>query len=405
MILRSNSLQIPLRDKSVHCVVTSPPYWSLRDYAVNGQLGLEKTPEEYVEKMAMVFREVWRVMKPEATLWLNMGDSYNAAGRNGHGTRIGCKQMTNRASACGDDHNRSTSPGLKPKDLCGIPWRLAFALQADGWYLRSDIIWAKPNPMPESVTDRPTKSHEYVFLLSKQPSYFFDQEAVREKSITGDPRRPYTSEGAWQMDGRPKEQRHGGEVRIGCRKELRSGIESRHRCAIDGGQSMQAEPNGGRNIRTVWNIATQPFPESHFATFPEELARRCILAGTSEKGVCPKCGGPWVRVLETQKAISKTCPKEQASHEARGGTGEHTGTVGKSGSGRIDGYTKTLGWKPSCKCGLDPVPAVVLDPFAGSGTVGIVCAKYRRNFIGLDLKAEYCQMAKKRIYEQPPTMI
>lgn len=162
----------------------------------------------------------------------------------------------------------------------------------------------------------------------------------------------------------------------------------------------------GRNIRTVWNIATQPFSGAHFATFPEELVRRCLLAGTSEKGCCPKCGGPWVRVVESKPATSRECPKTIEAHYARGGIGNPIGTVGKSGSGRIEGYTKTLGWRPSCKCGEErTVPAIVFDPFFGAGTVGVVAQKYNRRFVGLELKPEYCQMAQKRVNSQPVAMI
>ena len=163
--------------------VTSPPHFGLRDYGVNGQIGLEPTPAEYVEQMVAVFREVRRVLRDDGTLWLNIGDSYNAAGQQGHGTRQGYKQQSNRASAIGADSCRPSVDGLKPKDLIGIPWRVAFALQADGWYLRQDIIWHKPNPMPESVRDRCTKAHEYVFLLSKSERYYWDAEAMKEEAV------------------------------------------------------------------------------------------------------------------------------------------------------------------------------------------------------------------------------
>ena len=220
-LIQASALSIPLPEASVDCCVTSPPYWGLRNYLNDpDQIGQEKTPQEYVEKMVRVFREVRRVLKPEGTLWLNLGDSYNAAGRVGHGSRVGCKQETNRASANGHDQCRPSSETLKPKDLIGIPWRVAFALQEDGWYLRSDIVWAKPNPMPESVQDRPTRSHEYMFLLSKSKKYCYDADAIKEKSSTGDMRRPYTSEGAWQMDGRPLEQRHGGS----CARSVTSSV-------------------------------------------------------------------------------------------------------------------------------------------------------------------------------------
>jgi DNA modification methylase len=267
--------------ESVDCCVTSPPYWGLRDYGDEGQLGLEPTPEEYVARMVEVFREVRRVLAAHGTVWLNLGDSYNNAKSGeaaGNFTLTGEKAI-HRVYQKGDGWTRDKA--LKNKDLCGIPWRVAFALQADGWYLRSDIIWAKPNPMPESVTDRPTKAHEYVFLLSKQPRYFFDQEAVREKYEGGSMRNGFRGE-------------HDGPsayiAQQGPQDNSAKGPDGRRKTTVQGAagslQHRDGErwPNGGRNIRSVWEIATQPYPEAHFATFPEELARRCIAAGCPENG-------------------------------------------------------------------------------------------------------------------------
>ena len=260
-----------LEDQSVQCVVTSPPYWGLRDYGVEGQIGLEKTPEEYVQRMVEVFREVRRVLRDDGTVWLNIGDGYNAntgAGFNGN------KRL--------DKKNRDTvmdrPSWLKPKDMVGIPWRLAFALQADGWYLRSDIIWSKPNPMPESVTDRPTKAHEYVFLLTKRARYFYDADAVRED---------HTSYGDYE--------RRKNKLKLGNTDHPRSDLHCDKKGFRD--RKEYYSPNG-RNRRTVWEIATQPTPEAHFATFPEALVEPCIKAGTSERGCCSVCGAPWVRVVE-----------------------------------------------------------------------------------------------------------
>src|SRR3974390_998869 len=241
-----------LPDESVNCCVTSPPYWGLRDYGAKGQIGLEPTPEDYVERLVQVFREVRRVLKTDGTLWMNLGDSYNAAGREGHGTRIGYKQGTNRASANGTDHNRATAPELKPKDLVGIPWRVAFALQADGWWLRSDIIWSKPNPMPESVTDRPTKAHEYLFLLARSERYYYDADAIAEVATCYRMRGPALHPDSVSTNGN-------------------SGLCRRPKTDF-------------RNRRSVWTIATHPFPEAHFATFPPSLIEPCILAGCPEGG-------------------------------------------------------------------------------------------------------------------------
>ena len=273
-----------LPDESVDCVITSPPYWGLRDYGVPGQLGLEPTPEEYVTRMVEVFREVRRVMAKHGTCWVNMGDSYMGGGGGNYGSGVSNthgQHLTNVRNR--PDFIAKT--GCKAKDLVGIPWMLAFALRADGWYLRSDIVWSKPNPMPESVTDRPTKAHEYVFLLSKQPRYFFDQEAVREKY--DDParmatRREVSGPATYHYDPASGGRTAGAAVGPdGRRKTVVRGADGsiQHR---DG----ERWPNSGRNIRSVWEIATQPFPEAHFATFPEELVRRCLLAGCPENGVC-----------------------------------------------------------------------------------------------------------------------
>lgn len=245
---------------SVHCCVTSPPYFGLRDYGNVGQLGLEPTPAEYVAKLVAVFREVRRVLADTGTVWLNMGDSYSSGGRDSFGTwQPDSKQATHTAIKSA---KRAAMPeGIKPKDLLGIPWRVAFALQADGWYLRSDIIWHKPNPMPESVTDRPTKSHEYIFLLSKRASYYYDAAAIAEPFV---------------------------DDRLGA-SGVRFGVPEDYAASAGrGGDQGLAAFNGngraGRNRRTVWTVATQPYNGAHFATFPPDLIEPCILAG------CPRDG-------------------------------------------------------------------------------------------------------------------
>jgi DNA modification methylase len=679
-------------DNLIDCCITSPPYYGLRDYGIDGQIGLEQTPEAYVARLVEVFREVRRVLKPEGTLWLNLGDSYCHNVKT-HNTNS-LKQKSVRGTDKEFSHRDFSICGAKTKDLIGIPWMVAFALRADGWYLRSDIIWClsggakvyartqkgdmptsvkdlvrldprtvklwngekwtqavswrenplpedpieitlrsgerigctpdhvwptqrgnvstddleigdkilttilpepdapvspdlipddigwfvglylaegsrsndciqisghvkeeerriklaaitrrygatirvhhsdgmkesiniyskilnaiidtylggktakdkhlsnacwqrsnaflkslldgylsgdggydkannrwrlgftrnyyleadirtlcarlgyhltikpgiskiddteypifkgeirftqsnhrnnkdmgeiiaignsrgrkfwdievedephlfalasgvlthncKPNCMPESVTDRPTKSHEYLFLLSKSQRYYYDSIAVQEESITKDPRKPYTSQGAKDLDGR--DVWHSGEKR-------------------ENGDFTK------RNKRTVWTIPTKPYKDAHFATFPEKLIEPCILAGTSERGYCPECGKPWVRQVERKASTSKKCPKTDAIYQAQGGNGEkRTGTIGMSGSGRIDGYTKTIGWLPSCSCGLDPVPGVVLDPFFGAGTSGLVAKKWGRDFVGIELNPDYIKMAEERIF-------
>lgn len=251
-------------DAFVHTCVTSPPYFGLRDYGMEGQLGQEATPEGFIAKLVDVFREVKRVLRDDGTLWLNLGDSYNAAGRTGHGTRTGFKQATNRASAADKDTCRPSADNLKPKDLIGIPWRVAFALQADGWYLRSDIIWAKKNCMPESVTDRPSKSHEYIFLLSKQEKYYYDSDAIKEPATESSLARVEQNDGNPKWNGNFDRGNPQGEQTMDMKKMVR--------------------PDGMRNKRSVWNVATNPFREAHFATFPPDLIKPCILAGAPAGG-------------------------------------------------------------------------------------------------------------------------
>jgi DNA modification methylase len=243
--------------ESVHCCVTSPPYFGLRDYGVAGQIGLEPTLDAYVATLVEVFRQVRRVLHKDGTLWLNLGDSYGAQQGNGFNTHA-YTGGTNRVQTMqAEQGNIKVATGLKPKNLIGIPWRVAFALQADGWYLRSDIIWAKPNPMPESVTDRPTKAHEYLFLLAKSERYYYDTDAIREPQIDPD--------------------------RIQVNKLTRGP-------SLENGKSWRSDGDErgynplGRNRRSVWTVATQPFSDAHFATFPPALIEPCILAG------CPPGG-------------------------------------------------------------------------------------------------------------------
>lgn len=232
-------------DDSVHCCVTSPPYFGLRDYGVDGQIGLEPTPDEFVQALVTVFREVRRVLRDDGTLWLNLGDTYSSGGRK---YRDGDDKLAQRGMTTRPDD------GAKPKDLLGIPWRVAFALQADGWYLRQDIIWHKPNPMPESVRDRCTKAHEYVFLLSKSPRYFFDGEAIKEP----------VSASTVERLAQPTLAQQTGSARV-------PGKTNGTMKAVGGSDT--------RNRRSVWTVTTKPFKGAHFATFPADLIKPCILAG------------------------------------------------------------------------------------------------------------------------------
>lgn len=302
-----------LPDESVNCCVTSPPYYGLRDYGVDGQIGLESTPEQYVERLVAVFREVRRVLRKDGTCWINIGDSYAVSQRGVHS-------------------------GRKNKDIMGIPWMLAFALRADGWYLRQDIIWAKPNPMPESVTDRCTKAHEYIFLLSKSARYWYDAKAVQEPAMQRDDERPFGTRDSFEhgQSGRVYDSWKGSQFHDG--KNLvnhpnvgmkRSGNKERKQrpCAdvLNIGAQAGSVPWEGytRNLRSVWNITTKPYSEAHFATFPPELPRICIMAG---------------------------CP--------------------------VDG--------------------TVLDPFAGSGTTGKVALELGRRAVLIELNNKYINLIAQR---------
>jgi DNA modification methylase len=266
---------------SVQCCVTSPPYWGLRDYGHPGQIGLEQTPEQYVEKMVGVFRSVRDVLKDDGTLWLNLGDSY--AANRGH------QVPDNKHVDVGNNSGSRVPSGLKAKDLIGIPWRVAFALQADGWYLRSDIIWHKPNPMPESVTDRPTRSHEYIFLLSKSGRYFYDAAAIRdpaspdlikqiEEGYNGQAIKDYI--GASVQDASATK----GRIIQGYRNRIdkQRGHSRRHAGFNDKWDALTPEEQAlcGRNKRDVWTVAPANYSEAHFATFPPDLIKPCVMAGT-----------------------------------------------------------------------------------------------------------------------------
>jgi DNA modification methylase len=363
-----------LPDESVHCVVTSPPYWGLRDYGVGGQLGLEPDFRDYVAAMVAVFREVRHVLRKDGTLWLNLGDSYAGSwGNQGRKEERGTQRAINGGMLTPvfdgryPDKNNNTGKipegsGLKPKDLVGIPWRVAFALQEDGWYLRQDIIWSKPNPMPESVTDRCTKSHEYLFLLSKSARYYYDAGAIAEPVTQSTIERVsqptlQQQEGSWRVPGKTN-----GSMK-----------------AVDHGPT--------RNRRSVWEVATQPFSEAHFATFPPALIEPCIKAGTSEKGCCGKCGAPWRR--ESERA-EPSYWEQRKNHDFSGRkTNAYSSNI-------------TIGWSPSCKCDAAVVPCTVLDPFGGAGTTGLVADRLQRSAILIELNPTYADMSQRRIKDDAP---
>jgi DNA modification methylase len=420
-----------LASNSVHTVVTSPPYYGLRDYGtalwdggdaacdhamkqpkrgnaeytngqggsfasnlqawgdrdvssvyrdtcgkcgarrIDRQIGLEPTPDAYIATMVAVFREVRRILRNDGVMFLNIGDSYVSSGgmtKGGSDFSQWTDDGTPRARVNNDrDASNKRPTGLKPKDLLLMPARLALALQADGWWVRSDIIWAKPNPMPESCRDRPTSAHEHVFLLTKKPRYYFDADAVREEAEYGYSRE--TGAAIWDRAGKHV-------------------------------KSTTTPGNGGtRNLRNVWTIATAPYAEAHFATFPPLLAERCIRAGTSERGCCAACGAPWVRVTERSFALltdrsAERCIRPKISDAAwkDGWDGVPRGTTSAT----------TTGWAASCACGAETQPCTVLDPFAGSGTTLLVADRLQRHAVGIDLSTTYADMAKNRVTDDCP---
>lgn len=310
MILQGDALSVlkTLDDESIDCCVTSPPYYNLRDYGVDGQIGLENSPEEYIQKLVEIFREVRRVLKKDGTLWVNIADSYAGSGKGrvkGGIAKIETFSKTQRGNygTINGILQKTECSSCKSKDLIGIPWMLAFALRADGWYLRQDIIWAKPNPMPESVKDRCTKSHEYIFMLSKSPRYYFDNDAIKE---------PVASNTVKRMSAGTDAPRYGG-------KKYTETPDKFHR--TKSGNMYDYRPK--RNKRDVWTVTTKPYKGAHFATFPPDLIEPCVLAGC-------------------------------------------------------------------------PVGGTVLDPFAGSGTTGMVAKQHGRDFVLIELNEEYIKLCEDR---------
>ena len=451
LIMQGAANHIPLRDESVQCVVTSPPYWGLRDYGtatweggdpdcdhrqgrngsgradgvvddrgqrnrdgvgaltrnvclkcgarrIDKQLGLEPVHdclgwatgnpcgECYVCHMVAVFREVKRVLRKDGVVWLNLGDSF-ASTPSGAIASSGLQGGQSGQVAFREATKHKAIPvGLKPKDLVGIPWRVAFALQADGWWLRSAIVWAKGisfcdtysgSVMPESVTDRPTKAHEDIFLLTKSARYFYDHEAVKEaaEDVRGTQR--FSSRRAV-----------GGMGIDATGNEGRASAEQDHRSTT-------------RNLRDVWAISPTPYKAAHFATFSPSLVEPCVKAGTSERGCCPRCGAPWERVVEKELVVQYEC--RHGGYHAKGNA---QGMVDLSQSWTPGAnHVTTLGWRPTCGCPAhEPVPCTVLDPFAGAGTVPMVADRLGRRGVGVELSSEYCAMARQRCYGDAPLL-
>lgn len=434
-ILRGHVLDIlkGLKDDSVHCVVSSPPYWGLRDYGIPpvlwggdsacshewafepprrrrspedirdpeslqaahaaaaiglpqtrscslcggwlGQLGLEPTPQLYVDHVAAVFDEVRRVLRSDGTLWLNLGDTYHSDSpvRRSSAEAFSARWDPALTRSRGGNRRPAAQLGeLKAKDLVGIPWRVAFELQRRGWWLRSDCIWAKRNPMPEPTRDRPTHSHEYVFLLAKSRRYFYDAEAVRE------PLQPSSLQ---------RLKNHVPNARDN------PGYQSKHPSGDLRRFPMLANTDPtGRSLRSVWWLTTQPYSGAHFATFPESLPEICIRAGTSKRGACAICGTPWARkVRVVGGAIGHDWHPIKSLTLGRG--------QGIVPPGISDGTYRrvNLGFRKICSCPTrEVVPCVVLDPFVGSGTVLAVARRLGRKSVGIDLNPKYVDLARER---------
>lgn len=397
-----------LPDESIHCCVTSPPYWGLRDYGVEGQIGLELTLAEHLDVMVRVCAEVHRVLRKDGTFWINYGDCYATSpnGRSAADTKaVGNDDRTFR------DKPFSTIQGtLKPKDLCMIPNRLAIALQDWGWWVRSEIIWHKPNPMPESVTDRPAGSHEKIFLLSRSPKYFYDADAVREPPTDSTNQR--LSQDVENQKGSTRAHA-GGKTNGNMKAVSKKGTfkrENSKRSVAHHGQSMGTHRDdredidyctGSRNLRNIWTVATKPFSEAHFATFPPDLIVPCIKAGTSEAGVCPECGAPWKRQTEKGLAPTSKAAKTFVVDERDENADKNDQGANRQKYGHKLGYistVKTLGFEQQCKCVTrDPIPATVLDLFGGAGTTGLVADRLGRDAILIELNPEYSEIARKRI--------
>mgnify|MGYP001577636022 CR=1 FL=1 len=447
-----------LEDESIQMVVTSPPYWGLRKYAGlpdliwggdekcehqwqhdgvehdalrfrgehsivgneknptihtgkqtgssfcslcgawQGSYGLEPTPEMYVLHSIEILREIRRVLRKDGVVFWNIGDSYFGSQGGAHDYRADKslqKDIYNwdkpqskhwgkwrRDAIDTIQVNRQipSSSILKPKDLCLIPFRVAIAAQEQGWWVRSVIIWAKPNPMPESVTDRPTESHEYILMLTKSAKYYWDAEAVREPNLLS------TLE-------RERYPRNNPSSKWGC--PLIEGGQPVYR---EGRKDLTSNP-AGRNIRSVWEFPTQPYPEAHFATYPEKLVEICVKAGTPEAGCCAKCGKPWVRVIDKKSHYIKG---HRRSDDAESyGSNTHGFALGAPPE------IQTLGWQPQCKCGLPQeqnIPSIVLDPFVGSGTTLAVAKRLNRRAVGYELSEQYCHLAVKRIEAETASM-
>lgn len=351
--------------RSFHSAITSPPYWGLREYGEGNadELGSEKTPEEYVERMVDVGRCVRRVLRDDGTFWLNLGDTYaSGGGHTTYGPNAVCGPKNRDARKEVGKKNRS---GLPNGNLVGIPWRVAFALQADGWILRQDVIWHKPSPMPAPVKNRCVTAHEYLFLFAKNTDYYFDHVAIQEPAV--------------QADRKRKDQ-------IGGNKSL---VTAHSPGSVFEGSAVS-------NKRDVWTVAAQGTSLKHYAPFPPKLILPCVLAGTSEHGCCDVCGGPYRRVYEEEE-VTRERPNDYVKRVGEQGTGN-------SCANSVAGVrTKTLGWRPTCSCKAGVRPCTILDMFMGSGTTASVCRQFGRACVGVELyDKNIVESIRPRVEGTPP---
>jgi len=430
-----------LAPKSVNTCVTSPPYFGLRDYGTaeweggdegcnhsyqvktpynkdfnerwgnspgqkkqesqrhevtykgvckkcgairkDSQIGLEETPEEFVENLVKVFKEVKRVLRDDGTVWLNLGDSY-ISGKSRYSTKEqsilggGNNEQKLGRLQRGGKKDFYGHPFYKDKDLAGIPWRVAFALQQDGWYLRQDIIWHKPNPMPESVRDRCTKSHEYIFLLSKSKKYYYDNEAIKEDAVTG------------KDLGILRSKQNMSDKYVSAHAQS---IQDRKESGID----SRKAGTGKRNKRSVWTVTTKPFKGAHFAVFPMDLIEPCVLAGCPEK-VCVECSEPYKRIT-SRNSNPLEVDDSTLDRYGNGKAGVHRKVGGQYQKWLNENPLVTVGWEKQCDCKTNETKGgIVIDPFGGSGTTGLVAQNNNRNAILLELNPEYIEIAESRLY-------
>ena len=400
-----------LPDNSVHCAVTSPPYWGLRKYKGDpGMIGQEPDFVTHLDNLMVVFDEIWRVLRDDGTFWLNYGDAYAGSGR-GHTKptnpgisnsyeRMGNVNKNNKGSH-GLEPNKDGSLSLAPKNLMMMPARIAIAMQERGWILRSEIIWSKRNSLPESVKDRPTCAHEKVFLFAKRQKYFYDHVAVQTK--TKDVSMKRLERARFESENLPDESAASAFYRPSRgftspnpdneETDVRSDRQPMKRMIEEGNVPPHTDRS---NLRNVWRLATASYKGAHFAVFPVKLVEPCIKAGTSEKGVCSECGAPLIRIADKHDEGTRA---KWGSERKRFPKGEINGIRDRA----LD-YVRyeTTGWKATCDCYADIVPATVLDPFGGAGTTALVADRLQRNAIICEISDEYADIAKDRIMNDNP---